>query len=104
MGYTFKLVSTNKIEGTLAPSINIIVNYCYTRVLLNAKMLKETETEETIRFFVTVLSLVVFQWRGAGPLATPMLLISGMTLFSSTSLYLSKFIITLIGKRDAPPE
>ena len=32
-------------------------------------MLKETE--ETIVFFVTFLSLVGFQW-GAGPLATPM--------------------------------
>ena len=29
----------------------IIVNYCCTRVLLYAKMLKETETEETIVFF-----------------------------------------------------
>ena len=41
-------------------------------------MLKETETEETIVFFVTILSLVAFQLgRGAGsllppPLATPM--------------------------------
>ena len=29
-------------------------------------MLKETETEETIVFFVTFLSLVAFQW-GDGP-------------------------------------
>ena len=35
------------------PSINIIVNYCGARVLLYAKMLKETETEETIGFFIT---------------------------------------------------
>ena len=38
-------------------------------------MLKETETEETIVFFVTFLSLVAFQLGegGSGPLATPML-------------------------------
>ena len=30
------------------------------RVLLYAKMLKETETEETIVFFATILSLVAF--------------------------------------------
>ena len=37
-------------------------------------MLKETETEETIAFFVTFLSLVAFQLEGARapPLATPM--------------------------------
>ena len=40
-------------------------------------MLKETETEETIGFFVTFLSLVTFQLRGRGsgppaPRATPM--------------------------------
>ena len=31
----------------------MIVNYYCTRVLLYAKMLKETETEETIVFFET---------------------------------------------------
>ena len=36
-------------------------------------MLKETETEETLGFFVTFLSLVMFALRGAPPLATPML-------------------------------
>ena len=40
-------------------------------------MLKETETEETIVFFMTFLSLVAFQLDGgrapwASPLATPM--------------------------------
>ena len=37
-------------------------------------MLKETETEETIGFFVTFLSLVAFQLEGGVPhsLATPM--------------------------------
>ena len=39
-------------------------------LLLYAKMLKETETGETIVFFVKFLSLVAFQLRGAGPLAT----------------------------------
>ena len=43
------------------------------RVLLYAKMLKETKTEETIVFFVTFLSLVAFQLGDLGPLATPML-------------------------------
>ena len=40
-----------------------------------AKNAKETETEETIRFFVTFLSLVAFQLGGGGPpapLATPL--------------------------------
>ena len=36
------------------------------RVLLHAKLLKETETEETIEFFVTFLSLVAFQLGGGG--------------------------------------
>ena len=47
------------------------------RVVLYAIMLKESETEETIVFFVTFLSLVAFQlWGGPGPLpplAIPML-------------------------------
>ena len=34
-------------------------------------MLKETETEETIAFFVTFLSLVAFQLRGGGPPGSP---------------------------------
>ena len=42
-----------------------------------AKILKETETKETVVFFVTFLSLVAFKLGGAGPLgpalATPML-------------------------------
>ena len=47
-----------------------MVNYCSTRVLLYAKMLKETETEETI-VFVTFLLLVAFQLGGeAGPRAS----------------------------------
>ena len=59
-----------KLKGARAPWINIIVDYCCTRVLLYAKMLKETETEETIVFFVTFFSLVAFQLGGgAGPWA-----------------------------------
>ena len=48
----------------IGPWINIIVNYYCTRVLLYAKMLKETE--ETIVFFVTFLSLGAFQLGGKG--------------------------------------
>ena len=35
--------------------------------MLYTKKLKETETEETIGFFVTFLSLVTFQLGGHGP-------------------------------------
>ena len=46
------------------------------RVLWYAKLLKETETKETIVFFVTFLLLVAFQSGGTrapwAPLATPM--------------------------------
>ena len=37
----------------------------------NAKMLKETETEETIVFFATFLSLVGFQLGGGGRAPCP---------------------------------
>ena len=51
-----------------------------------AKMLEETETEETKDFFVTFLSLVVFQFGGGGPtgssLATPMAIDQECTAFS----------------------
>ena len=43
------------------------------------KMLKETETEETIVFFVAFLSMVAFQLgRGPGPLGPPALLATPM--------------------------
>ena len=47
--------------------VNIVVKYSCTRVLLYTRTLKQTETEETINFFVTFLSLVAFQlsWGGA---------------------------------------
>ena len=51
--------------------VNIIVDYRYKRVLLYTKMLKETETEKTIGFLVTFLSLVAFQLGGL--LATPVI-------------------------------
>ena len=75
-GYTLKLVGKNWIKGVRrAPwsSILFIVKYCCTRALLYAKMLKETESEET-RSFVQFLSLVAFQLRGPGPIGpTPWL-------------------------------
>ena len=40
-------------------------HYCCKRVLLYAKMLQETE--ETIDFFVTFLSLVPFNWSPLPP-------------------------------------
>ena len=70
----FKVAGKNEIEGARAPWITIIVNYCCTRVLFYAKMLKNTETEETMVFFVTFLSLVASQLGGGAcpPLATPL--------------------------------
>ena len=41
--------------------VNVIVCYCYIRERYTRKMLNETETEETIGFFDTFLSLVAFQ-------------------------------------------
>ena len=48
--------------------VNIIGNYCCTRVVVYAKMLRETENEET-RLFCHILSLVAF--RLGGGLAPP---------------------------------
>ena len=49
----------------------MMMMYCCTQ-----KMLKNIETDETISFFVTILSLVAFQLEGARvpylPLAAPM--------------------------------
>ena len=80
MGAHLNWLAKIKLKGPKPPLINIIVNYFCTRVLLYAKMLKET-----IVFFVTFLSLVAFQLGGSGPLpplATPMVGIGK----SSTSL------------------
>ena len=68
-GYTFQLgwPKLNRV-GQYPLVVNIVVNYCCTQ-----KMLKETETEETITgFFVTFLSLVAFQLGGAGLLPLPL--------------------------------
>ena len=59
------------MERARAPWLNTIVNYCSTGVLLYAKMLKETEAEETTVFFMTFLSWVAFQL--GGPLGPPWL-------------------------------
>ena len=64
VGGLFTLVGKNQIEGARAPWINIIVNCYCTRRLLYTKMLKETE--ETIVFFMTFLSLAAFQLGGGG--------------------------------------
>ena len=59
--YKLRLLSTGKIKifrQNKHPSV-----YC----LLYAKILKEAETEETILFFVTFLSLVPFQLEGGLP-------------------------------------
>ena len=61
-----------ELRGCRAPwwSILFKVNCCCMRVLLYAKMLKETENEET-RIFVKFLSLVAFQLKGPGPPGPP---------------------------------
>ena len=50
-----------ELRGPGPPDCQIVVNYCYERVLLYAKMLRETVTEETKGFFVIFLSLQAFQ-------------------------------------------
>ena len=50
-----------ELRGPGPPDRQIVVNYCFTRVLLCANMLREIESEKTIDFYVTFLSLVVFQ-------------------------------------------
>ena len=64
LNFTWVIHWLAKIElrgpGTPGSILLLFVNYCCTRVLLYAKMLKETETEETIGLFVTFLSLVAF--------------------------------------------
>ena len=50
MGYTFKLDEKTELRRPGPLVVNIIVNYYCTRVLLHTKMIKKTETEETIDF------------------------------------------------------
>ena len=51
--------------------ITIIVNYCCTRVLRYAMMLKETETEETIRFLSHFYHWWHLNWGGGGGPSMP---------------------------------
>ena len=53
-------LAKTELRGPGPPNCPIVVTYCFTRVLLYAKMIREIETEETIGCFVTFLSLVVF--------------------------------------------
>ena len=59
--------------GGLGPLVvNIIVNYCCARVLLYAKMLKETETEETRLFcHIVIIGGISIRGGGAGPIGLP---------------------------------
>ena len=60
----------NLLRGLGPVVVSIIVNYGRMR-----KILAETETEETINFFVTFLSLVALQLGVPGSLqSTPMML------------------------------
>ena len=59
------------------------------RVLLYANLLKETETEETILFFVTFLSLVEFRLGGRADPLSPL-------LATSMSVYVYLFIVCLV--------
>ena len=43
-----------ELRGPGPQIVIIIVSYCYTRVLLYTKIVKETETEETIDFFNSI--------------------------------------------------
>ena len=67
LGASPTLAQSEKPGPTLTlPWLSILI-LCRSRVLLYAKMLKETKTEETIDFVVTFLSLVSFQLVGRGP-------------------------------------
>ena len=54
--------------------VNIIVNYCCTRVLLYADMLKETENEETRLFcHIFIIDGISTEGGGAPPEPNPWL-------------------------------
>ena len=84
------------------------------RELLHAKFLKETETEETIVFFVTFLSLVEFQLGGGGgggdrapwatPPATPMYVTENLSLdyFRQMGMYYT-YLRTVPGSLGKKP-
>ena len=66
------LLEKNKLRGPGLPWINIIGNYSCTHVLLYAKMLKETETEETIVFCdVFIIGSISIGGWGGGPPGPP---------------------------------
>ena len=50
-------------------------------------MLEETETQETIEFFVTFLSLGTFQLGGGGPPAPWLLLCAGQFCFRNEKAF-----------------
>ena len=62
-----------KLMGLGLPGSKILLITAVRLYSCTRKILKETETEETIVFFVTFLLLVAFQWggRGLGPLPYP---------------------------------
>ena len=90
------------VKIKLVPWINRIVNYCCTSVLLYEKMLKETETEETIVSFVTFLSLVAFQLRWPAPRATPItrVALQQQAKKNSSKLTLAVNFYYLVAKSD----
>ena len=59
-----------KLKGPcpLVVNIDIVADCCCTRECCSRKMLKETQTEETIGFLSSFLSLVAFQLGGTGAL------------------------------------
>ena len=57
-----------ELSGPEFPGRQYIVNYCYARVLLYAKMLKESETEEARRFCYLFLIGEISIGEGGGPL------------------------------------
>ena len=66
--------------------MEMISIYCCTRIRCPRKMLKETETEETIGFFVTFLPLVAFQLGGRATRPPPPLL---ATPVAAIAIYIS---------------
>ena len=58
--------------GPIPLVVDIIVDYCYTRVLFYTKNAKRNWNWRNIRLFVSFLSLVAFQFEGCpGPLGHP---------------------------------
>ena len=67
--------------------VNLIRNYCFTRVLLYAKMLKETEAKETISCFHIFVISGISIGQGAGhlpPSSVATSMIYGVSNLSTT--------------------